>query len=319
MARTIADLGEFGLIGAITEGLTMPPAVPVGPGDDCAVLAPRGRLVVSTDAMVEDVHFKKLWSGPGDVGRKAVAAAVADVEAMGARPLGVVVALAAPADTPADWALEFARGVRAECEASGAALVGGDITRGAQIGVVVTAFGDLEGREPVLRSGARPGDVVATIGRLGMAAAGLAVLGRGFRSPGAVVRAHRVPEPPYGQGVVAQRAGATAMLDCSDGPLADLGHIARASGVSIDLTSGAFDVDEAQKTVAAAIGGGEPLAYILTGGDDHALLATFPDPGAVPDGWTVIGRVLRVDAGTEPTVTVDGAPWETDAGGWRHF
>ena len=319
MASTIGDLGEFGLIDSIVDGLVMPEGVTVGPGDDCAVFAPRGQGVVSTDAMHEDVHFKKVWSGPHDVGRKSVASAVADVEAMGARPVGLVVALSAPADTPAEWVLEFSRGVRAECELSGAALIGGDTTRGGAIGIVVTAFGDLEGRTPVLRSGARPGDVVAYVGRLGMAAAGLAVLGRGFRSPGAVVRAHRVPEPPYGQGVAAQEAGATSMIDCSDGPLADLGHVAAASGVLIDLDSASLDVDEAQKTVAAAIGGGDPLNYILTGGDDHALLATFPAASVVPDGWTVIGRVLASDPEAGASVTVDGEVWSTEPGGWRHF
>jgi len=314
--RTIGELGEFALIAAITAGVRAPDAVSVGIGDDCAVFAPRGQVAVSTDAMVEDVHFRKAWSGPHDVGRKAVASAVSDLEAMAARPIGVVVSLAVPASTPEDWVLELARGVREECERSGAALLGGDVTSGPVVSVVVTAFGDMEGRTPVLRSGARPGDVVAYIGRLGMAAAGLAVLGRGFRSPGAVVRAHRVPEPPYGQGIVAHDAGATSMIDCSDGPLADLGHVARASGVAIDLDSAALDVDEAQKTVAAAIGGGDPLAYVLGGGDDHALLATFPSTDAVPAGWTVIGRVLPVaDA---PAVTVDGAPYEGSQG-WRHF
>ena len=109
------------------------------------------------------------------------------------------------------------------------------------------------------------------------------------------------------------------MVDCSDGPLADLGHIAKASGVSIDLDSSALDVDEAQKTVAAAIGGGDPLNYILTGGDDHALLATFPSASDVPDGWAVIGRVGESDPEAEASVTVDGKAWSTDAGGWRHF
>ena len=317
-ARTIADEGEFGLIAQVTAGLTMPDAVTVGPGDDCAVFAPSGQVVVSTDAMHEDVHFKKVWSGPHDVGRKAVGAALADVEAMGATPLGVVVALSAPPETPTEWVLEFSRGVRDECGLGGAALIGGDTTRGAVIGIVVTAFGDLQGRAPVLRSGARVGDVVAFTGRLGMAAAGLAVLGRGFRSPGAVVRAHRVPEVPYGQGRAAAEAGASAMVDCSDGLLADLGHVARASGVAIDLDSATLDVDEAQKTVAAAIGGGDPLHYILTGGDDHALLGTFA-ASDVPEGWTVIGRVLPLEPDAGASVTVDGKVWSGDAGGWRHF
>lgn len=323
-ARTVADLGEFGLISVITAGLRGSDAVGVGPGDDAAVFTPSGDVAVSTDAMVEDVHFKRVWSGPYDVGRRAAGSALADLEAMGARPVGVVVALTCPADTPADWATEFARGVEEECGLAGAVLLGGDITRGDKIVVAVTVLGDLQGRTPLLRSGARPGDVVAAVGRFGMAAAGLAVLARGFRSPGAVVRAQRVPEVPYGQGIVAHDAGATSLIDCSDGPLADLGHVAAASGVRIDLDSAAFDVNEAQKTVAAAIGGGDPLTYILTGGEDHALLGTFP-PGTVPPGWTVIGRVLpsvepELVEPVETLVTVDGAPWAgSDAPGWRHF
>lgn len=313
--RTIDEVGEFCLIDALTAGLELPGNVTVGPGDDCAVFIPKGQVVVSTDSMIEDVHFKRVWSAPADVGRKAVASAVADVEAMGARPVGIVVSLAAPPQTPEDWVLDFGRGVRAESKKSSAALLGGDLTRSRQLAITVTAFGDLDGRTPVLRSGARPGDVVAVVGRLGMAAAGLAVLARGFRSPGAVVRAQRVPEPPYGQGLAAQQAGATAMIDCSDGLLADLGHIAHASGVSIDIRAGAFDVDEAQTTVAAAIGGGNPLTYILTGGEDHALVATFP-PNTVPDGWTVVGVV----SDGKPMVTVDGSLWDADtAPGWQHF
>ncbi|MDN5570232.1 MAG: thiamine-phosphate kinase [Propionibacteriaceae bacterium] len=317
--RTVEELGEFGLIDAITAGLPGSDALRLGPGDDAAVFTPDGDVVVSTDAMIEDVHFKKVWSGPHDVGRKAVGSALADLEAMAARPVGVVVALSCPADTPADWVLEFGKGVREECGLGGAVLMGGDVTRGEKIAVVVTVFGDMGGRPPLLRCGAQPGDVVAAVGRFGMAAAGLAVLTRGFRSPGAVVRAHRVPEVPYGQGRVAADAGATSLIDCSDGPLADLGHVARASGVRIDLDSAAFDIGEAQKTVAAAIGGGDPLTYVLTGGDDHALLGTFA-PDAVPDGWRVIGRVLASSADEEDAVTVDGTAASAESSpGWRHF
>lgn len=324
MRGSVGDLGEFGLIAAITAGLEQPAAVVVGPGDDCAVFRPSGDVAVSTDTMIEDVHFKKSWSSPNDVGRKAVAAALSDLNAMAARPVGVVVALSLPADTPGEWALEFSRGVKSECELAGAALMGGDITRGAAIGVTVTVFGDLEGRTPLLRSGACPGDVVAYVGRVGMAAAGLAVLSRGFRSPAAVVRAQRYPEIPYGEGIAAHAAGATSLIDCSDGPLADLGHVAKASGVSIDLDPAAFDVDEAQTTVAAAIGGGNPLTYILTGGEDHALFGTFPGPDAVPAGWRVVGRVAEPTAsedGTpQPGVTVAGKPWDAETpAGWTHF
>lgn len=312
---TVRDVGEFGLIAAITGGLGPTASVPVSVGDDCAVLAPTGRLAVSTDAMIEDVHFKRVWSSAHDVGRKAVASAMADVEAMGARPLGLVVSASLPQDLPASWARELTAGIRAEAELCGAQLVGGDITSGDKIGIVCTVFGDLEGRTPTLRSGAVPGQVVAYIGNLGMAEAGLTVLRRGFRSPAAVVNAHRVPAPPYGQGIVASEAGAGAMIDCSDGLVADLRHIAEASGVVIALETDALQVAEPQKTVAAAIGGAEPLDFILRGGDDHALLATFA-PGRVPAGWTVIGGVAAAD-GT-PGVLVDGRPWDAD-GGWTHF
>ncbi len=312
--RTVAETSEFDLIGSITAGLPTGPAVRVGPGDDCAVFAADGDVAVSTDTMVENVHFRRTWSAPDDVGRKAVAAAVADLEAMGARPIGVVLALTIPAELEISWVEGFQAGVRQECELSGALLLGGDITRGRDITASATVFGDLQGRAPVTRSGARPGDLVAVCGRLGWAAAGLTVLNRGFRSPRAVVVAHRVPEPPYGQGIVAQQAGASAMIDCSDGLLADLGHLAEASGVAIDVDTSKLDVAEPQSVVAAAVGGGDPLTFILTGGDDHALLATFA-ASDVPEGWRVIGTVSDGD----PTVTVDGAAWEGDAVGWRHF
>lgn len=104
------------------------------------------------------------------------------------------------------------------------------------------------------------------------------------------------------------------MIDVSDGLLADLGHVARASGVLVELDSSAFETTEPQQAVAAAIGGGDPLDFQLTGGDDHALVATFPS-GAVPDGWTRIGRVTS----GEPGVVVDGAEWTSTAPGWRHF
>ena len=311
--RSVAETGEFELIEAITSGLPTSPAVRVGPGDDCAVFAVDGDVAVSTDTMVENVHFRRSWSSPNDVGRKAVAAAVADLEAMGARPVGLLMALTLPAELELAWVNEFSFGVREECANAGVVLLGGDTTRGRDITATATVFGDLQGRAPVTRAGARPGDVVAVCGRLGWAAAGLTVLNRGFRSPRAVVVAHRIPEPPYGQGVVAQQSGASAMIDCSDGLLADLGHIARASGVSIDVATQNLDVAEPQSLVAAAVAGGDPLTFILTGGDDHALLATFA-ASDVPDGWRVIGSVAEGD----PAVTVDGAIWQ-DVAGWRHF
>jgi thiamine-monophosphate kinase len=312
--QTAAELGEFGLIDRITSGLAASGPVRLGTGDDAAVIRPVGDVVVSTDTMVEGVHFRPDWSSAEDVGRKLVAACVSDAEAMGAAPIAVVVSLAMPPRTTTEWVDGFSSGVRSECGRCGAQLVGGDTTSAAAIVLTATVIGDLGGVTPVTRSGARPGDVVAFAGRLGWAAAGLAALTRGFRSPRAVVVAHRVPEPPYGQGRVAAEAGATAMVDVSDGLLADLGHLARASGVGIELDSSAFETTEPQQAVAAAIGGGNPLDFQLTGGDDHALVATFPAE-RVPAGWTVIGRVVD----SEPVVLVDGAEWESGAPGWQHF
>lgn len=314
MSGSAAEVGEFALIDRITAGLGAGGPVLLGVGDDAAVLRLVGDLAVSTDTMVENVHFRRNWSGPEDVGRRAVGACVADAEAMGAVPVGVVVSLAMPAETPTDWVDGFARGVRAECEKAGAKLVGGDLTAASLIVVTVTVLADLGGVSPVTRSGARPGEVVAFVGRLGWAAAGLAVLTRGFRSPGAVVVAHRVPEVPYGEGRIAAEAGATAMIDVSDGLLADLGHVAQASAVCIELDSAAFEIAEPQQAVAAALGGGDPLGFQLTGGDDHALVATFP-PGKVPAGWTPIGKVVP----GQPSVLVDGAVPAVDSAGWKHF
>ena len=175
----------------------------------------------------------------------------------------------------------------------------------------MTALGSLEGRSPVTRSGARPGDVVALAGRIGWAAAGLAVLQRGFRSPAAVVAAHRVPEPPYAAGPAAAAAGATAMIDISDGLLADLGHVAAASGVVIDVRR--LEVPPKLVEVGAALGI-DPMTFLLAGGEDHALAATFPPDATLPTGFARIGEVRAGDA----AVLVEGEPYDGDPG-WTHF
>jgi thiamine-monophosphate kinase len=318
VAETLASTGEFGLIDEVTAGLKQGDDVLVGPGDDAAVVAvPDGRMVVTTDLMVEGRHFRRDWSEGYDVGRKAAAQNLADIAAMGARPTSIVVGLAAPPDLPTAWALDLARGLADEGEPLGVSLVGGDTVQGERIVVSVTALGTLDGRPPVLRSGARPGDEVAYAGRLGWAEAGYAVLARGFRSPRVVVDAHRRPQPPYEEGPRAAIAGASAMCDVSDGLLSDLGHIAAASGVAIDVRSRSLTVDEPLQAVAAATGK-EPLSFVLTGGDDNALVATF-EPADVPEGWHVIGTVAESNDQRPPgTVTVDGQPYEGEPG-HAHF
>lgn len=308
---SVADVGEFGLIDRMVAGL--PETALVGPGDDAAVVAaPDGRVVVTTDVLVEGVHFRRDWSTPVDVGRKAAAASLADVAAMGAAPTALVVGFGAPADTPAAWAVACAAAVQEEAARAGAGLVGGDVVAAPVIVLSVTALGDLGGRAPVLRSGARPGDIVAVCGRLGWSAAGFAVLSRGMRKR-ALVEAHRYPEPDYSAGPRAAVAGATSLIDVSDGLVADARHVATASGVIIDLFASGMVVPEALAEVAAAFNV-DAREWMLTGGEDHALLATFPPGTALPAGFLAIGEVRS----GEGAVLVDGEPWHGPAG-HAHF
>lgn len=318
VADTVGESGEFTLISAVTAGRKQPPSTLLGPGDDAAVVAAAdGRVVATTDVLVEGVHFRLDWSTAEQVGRKAVAVNLADLAAMGAAPTSVLVGLACPASTKSQVVLDLAKGMWAEATRAGAGLVGGDMVAADQIVLSVTALGDLAGRAPVTRSGARPGDVLAVRGKLGWAAAGLAVLGRGFRSPATVVNAQRCPEPPYADGVVAAEAGATSMIDISDGLLADLGHVAKASGVTFDLSGERLPVEQRLVEVAAALGA-DPLTWVLTGGEDHALAATFPTVGQVPAGWLRIGAAGKA-SGDGPAVTVDGKPYQAPETGWQHW
>ena len=314
-ADSVRVVGEFGVIDRVVAVAGTAAATEVGPGDDAAVVrAPDGRVVATTDVLVEGRHFRRDWSSAEDVGHKAAAANLADVAAMGARATALLVGVACPPDTSTRWLEGVAAGMAAECAPLGAAVVGGDTVAAAPgsdaVVLSVTALGDLGGRAPVLRSGAQAGDVVALAGRLGWSACGLAVLRRGFTSPLAAVAAHRRPGPPYAAGPAAADAGATAMCDVSDGLLADAAHIARASGVDVDLDRAAvvracLEPTGPLQQVAAALGA-DPLAWVLTGGEDHALLATFPPGAMLPDGWTPIGSVRTTRQ--DPAVFVGGEP-----------
>lgn len=315
--QTLGELGEFAVIERLTAGRQYSESVQLGPGDDAAVLAaPDGRMVISTDMLVEGRHFRFDWSSPHDVGRKAIAQNAADIEAMGATPTGFVVGLAVPASTPTDRALELADGMWAEAGLAGAPIIGGDLVASPHWVVSVTVFGDLAGRAPVTRGGARPGSVVAVVGDLGVSAAGYAMLAAGVDDFDEFRDRHRTPVPPYGQGPVAARAGATAMTDTSDGLVADLGHIAAMSGVDIELSAEALKPEWEILWPAADEVGVHPRDWVLGGGEDHALVACFP--AEVPPGWRVIGAV-RERAGEDPArVLIDGQEW-SGAAGWESF
>ncbi len=311
---TIADLGEFGLIAALAAGLPRGERTVVGIGDDAAVLAtPDGRVVATTDLLLEGLHFRRDWSGPADIGGKAAAQNLADVAAMGAVPVALLVGFAAPGDLALAWARELVAGIADECSRVGATVVGGDTSRALSVVLAVTALGDLEGRAPVTRAGARPGDVLAIAGVLGDSAAGLALLEAGLTGPEPLIAAHRRPRPLYQAGPGAARLGATAMIDVSDGLLADLGHIAEASGVLIDVETALLRVGGDLAAAAAALGRPGPLDWILTGGEDHALAATFPPGISLPSGWRAAGQVH-----TGQGVQVDGHAF-TGPAGWNHF
>ncbi len=207
------------------------------------VVAGDGRAVVSTDMLVEGRHFRLDWSSPHDVGRKAIAQNAADIEAMGAAATAFVVAFGAPGDTSAAQAVELADGMWQEARTLGAGIVGGDLVSAPQWVISVTALGDLAGRTPVLRSGARVGDTLAVAGVLGRSAAGYHLWHNNIDGFDELRRRHAVPQPPYGQGRAAADEGATAMTDVSDGLVADLGHIADASGVGVNVSTAALTVD----------------------------------------------------------------------------
>jgi thiamine-monophosphate kinase len=286
---------------------------------------PDGRVVATTDFLLEGRHFRRDWSSAADVGHKAAARSLADCAAMGAEPSALLVALAAPPELPVSWARELAGGLAAECARAGASVIGGDTARAGSVLLAVTGLGDLGGRKPVLRSGARPGDLVAVAGPLGHAAAGLALLTAGVDA-GPLVRAHLRPAPPYAAGPEAAALGATALIDVSDGLLADLGHVAAASGVQVRLASDGLRPAESLQAAARKISErtgslSRPVPadavaqdWVLTGGEDHSLVATFPAGTRLPPRWRVIGEV-----GPGQGVVVDGSQPRTGALGWDHF
>jgi thiamine-monophosphate kinase len=316
---TVGELSEGQILRGILDRLP-PSAAPVGPGDDAAVLAvPDGRVVATTDTLVHGPDFRLAWSSPHDLGFKAAAVNLADVAAMGARPIALLVALAMPDATPVSFVRGFADGLAAACAelAPDCAVEGGDLTVSDTLTIAVTALGSLDGRAPVRRSGARVGDGVYVIGELGPAARGIDLLFRRFRdADGAPVAltaparaalgsadAHALsrqlaPRPPIAEALRAADAGATAMMDISDGLALDATRMADASDVTISLDSASL---------------GEDPVLALGGGEDHGFLVTFP-----ADAEPLGRRVGTVETRGEEAITVDGRAW-TGRTGWDPY
>ena len=310
----LAEVGEQGTIAAIQSI-----AACSLNGDDAAVLhdaAPNSKSVLTTDMLVESRHFRLDWSTPYQLGRKAIVQNFADIQAMGARPLAVVVALSLPPErTRLSFITGLAQGMAQELEAYSAELVGGDVTAGDQIVVSVSAIGSLVGNLPPLTlGGAQPGQHVIAHGAIGYSMAGYEILRHcGHTYPEhfePLVAAHLTPTVQPERGVIARATGATAMTDNSDGLYVDLSTLAKHSGVGIDLTREALAPDSLLEEAGEFLGV-DPWRWILTGGEDHTLLATTRTQKT--SGFRKIGTVTE---GTE--VTVNGATPHYNTG-WASF
>ncbi|MCP2047198.1 UNVERIFIED_ORG: thiamine-monophosphate kinase [Paenarthrobacter nicotinovorans] len=329
---TVQDLSESELLARIFPRLNSSPGVLLGPGDDAAlVAAPDGRALISIDTQTQDQDFRLQWNNGYrtsgyDVGWKAAAQNLSDINAMGGRATSLVVSLTLPPSTPVDWVEAFADGLTAAITGLGApdcSVAGGDLGRGRELAVTVAVVGTLAGLAPVLRSGACAGDVVAVAGTLGRAAAGWALLESDVpfekldkELTGFVGNQCR-PLPPLAAGPLAAKAGATAMMDISDGLLRDGGRLATASGAVLDFDPIALKKYAAVLEPAAALLGAEAMEWVLGGGEDHGLLATFPAGIQLPQGFTAIGSVQAVVEPPGSGVRIAGHA--ADTVGWDHF
>ncbi|MBE7161021.1 MAG: thiamine-phosphate kinase [Williamsia herbipolensis] len=316
---TVAEVGERDILARLRAVAQhrrpqAPAADPVvvGPGDDAATLTVRPDLVVSTDTVVQDRHFRLEWSSPYDVGRRATVQAAADVAAMGAAGVGVVVSLGCPSTTPVGVLLDIDDGITTAAADWGVPVVGGDLVATAEIVVTVTVLGTTAGRPATRLDGAAIGDRLALSGPVGSSAAGLALLVAGVEDHPDLVAVHRVPDVDLAQGVVAAAHGATSMTDVSDGLVEELLTMTAAAGVAMDVDSSRIPRDPDLARAAEVIGV-DPLEWVLGGGEDHQLLATFGGP--VPDGWSEIGVV--VPARDDDPVRIDGRGPQVH--GWSSF
>jgi len=329
--------GEDALVRAIRDLTARTGAVPgvrVGIGDDCAVLEPSAgaSLLATTDLLLENVHFRRRWAEPADIGWKSIAVNLSDIASMGGRPRWALVALACPEETTAEEITAFYEGALALARRHDVAVVGGD-TSASPAGwlVNVTLLG--EAATPRLRSTARPGDVVAVTGTLGRSAAGLAVLERDT-APGGVSAAHLAdvtaahlrPEPRVAEGVwLGAAAGVRAMMDVSDGVGIDLPRLLAESGVGARMDVDRLPIDEATRAVAAALGA-DPAAWATGGGEDYELLLTC-EPGAferlqrglAERGGARLTAIGEIVAGAPGASWLEGGREVRVARGFEHF
>jgi thiamine-monophosphate kinase len=314
------DLTEDQLIAAVNRVLSgAGPGVVVGPGDDAAVVSPgSGELVLTTDSMIEGVHFRNELTTPRDLGYKAIAVNVSDVAAMAASPRFAICALGLTETIDSGWVVELAGGMRECCDEFGLTLVGGNLSRGSEVSIVVTVTGEVVPGRAVRRDGARPGDRLVVTGSLGGSAAGLRVASQRSWSDDEhdALRRYMRPTPRVGEAGILSTHGVTSMMDVSDGLAIDLSRLCRASG-----TGARVEIERVPVHPAAT------AAEALEGGEDYELLATLPHSDAVEDARSELREGFGVslsDIGAiieEGLVAVDddGAERPLRIEGWDHF
>lgn len=327
---TLAASGEHAFLDRLCERLRDGGAdrgghggILVGPGDDAAIVEPGGRpLAVTTDALVEGVHFRPGWLSPAELGARAIAVNLSDLAAMGATPRWTLVAAIAPPERSASELDRILNACAAASAAAGAAMIGGNLSRGDALSLTVTAIGAVEG-SVLERRGARPGDLLVVTGTLGAAAAAVDVWLDGGEPAPALRERFARPVARLAAGRALAAAGARAAIDVSDGLLADLGHLCRASGV------GAVVERELLPRIApVAIRDGSGCDFAATGGEDYELLAVLPrefDDRAIADladacqvELTVVGRCTEAAGGIR-LVGEDGRDHAPAHGGFDHF
>lgn len=323
MERSVRDVGEFSLIHRLTADLASTPDMLQGVGDDCAVLSLGDRaLLLTCDASLEDVHFKRDWGAPGDIGWKAAVSALSDIAAMGGRPRAVLVTMALPADLLESYVQQLYAGLVDAVESHGAVVAGGDTTA-SRSGIVIdiSVVGEVVGRS-VLRSGARPGDVVAMTGSIGERGAGLDALLRGERTSD-FIPAYLHPRARIDEGLwLQEQAGVHAMMDVSDGLLPDSGHIAQRSSVGIELAGSKLPGNPALDAYWRALGLDSCLERLRSGEEYELLVAMGPtEAPEIMESFMARFDVPLSAVGfcndQSGVVTVDGV--EPGDGGFVHF
>ena len=327
----INRIGEFGLINLLAQNTIFDPTtVAVGIGDDAAALLPSpGKIqLVTTDMLVETVHFDLITTTACQLGHKAIAVNLSDIAAMGGTPQHVLVSIALPKKTETAFVLELYEGMKKICREFKVNIVGGDTVKSPDRLVInITAMGEVNSSHLVKRSGAKPGDVVAITGTLGNSAAGLEILTAGlterFSFSKTLTDAHLVPMPQVSLGISLAAAGATSMDDVSDGLANESHEIAAASQVGIELYADKIPLSH-ETILAAQHFNKSPLDYALYGGEDFQLLFTMPPDifakmlEAEAANIREIGRVLNKKQSVI-LIYPDGSEEKIEPKGYNHF